>query len=292
LWKFKDKIITEMKRVFSFSLLLLICLSIHSQVKPEAFIGLLPAIPSNAAVMSKEQQDVYLSKVDELTRQVKTEMERRDKNIEASMQSKEETAMKQNNVNGIDPRKLAAMSDAERQAWAKAYAASTQGNPAKAQKHGQQDRTLYELMNQQKKLTDSLDAISLGFAKEFGAIEDDTERQALLEKINSEESEIMSNTGIVSDRDKVKVEALILQVKAEKEQYSNKYVSKYTEILRRIEAFTRKSLPAYYRLERISNDLSNAQNGVMISDEQGAMGISTISGYLSYLSGIFKYKID
>jgi hypothetical protein len=60
----------------------------------------------------------------------------------------------------------------------------------------------------------------------------------------------------------------------------------------RPEAFTRKSLPAYYRLERISNDLSNAQNGVTISDEPGAMGISTISGYLSYLSGIFKYKID
>jgi hypothetical protein len=281
-----------MKRVSSFSLLLLICLSIHSQVRPEAFIGLLPAIPSNAATMSKEQQDGYLSKVDELTQQVKAEMKRRDKNIEASMQSKKETAMKQNSMNSIDPQKLAAMNDAERQAWAQAYAASIQANPATAQKHQQQDRKLYNFINQQKKLTDSLDAISLGFAKEFGAIEDDAERQALLEKINAEESEIMSNTGIVSNKDKAKVDALIIQVKAEKEQYSNKYVLRYTEILSRIETFTKTSLPAYYRLERISNDLSKAQNGVVISDEPGAMGISTISGYLNYLSGIFKYKIE
>jgi hypothetical protein len=285
-----------MKRVYSFFLLLLICFTIHSQVRPEGFIGLLPAIPLNAVTMNKEQQDRYLLKVDELSQQVKAEMKRRDKNIEASMQSKKETAMKRNNMNGIDPQKLAAMSDAERQAWAQAYAsqqaASIQTNPATAQKHLQQDKKIYDLINQQKKLTDSLNFINMGFTNEFGAIEEDAERQTLLEKIKAEESEIMSKTGIISNEDKAKVEALVKQVKAEKERYGNIYVLRYTEILRRVETFTKKSLPAYYRLEKISNELSMAQNGVAINDEPGAMGISSVSGYLNCLSGIFKYKID
>jgi hypothetical protein len=285
-----------MKRIYSISLLLLICFTIHSQVRPEGFIGLLPAVPVNAATMNKVQQDGYLLKVDELSQQVKAEMKRRDKNIEVSMQSKKETAMKQNNMNGIDPQKLAAMSDAERQAWAQAYAAqqtaSIQSNPAVAQKHLQQDKKIYDLINRQKMLNDSLNAINLGFTNEFQAIEDDAERQTLFEKIKTEESEIMSKTGIVSKVESAKLDALDQQVKAEKEQYNNKYVSRYTEILRRVETFTKASLPAYYRLEKLSNDISKAQNGVVISDEPGAMGISSVYGYLNCLYGIFKYKMD
>jgi len=284
-----------MKQVFSFSFLFMFCLSIHAQVRPEGFIGLLPAIPLNVTSMNKVQQDEYLLKVNELSQQVKAEMNRRDKNIEASMQEKNKTMMKQNTINGIDPQKLAAMSEAERQAWAQSYAqqtASKQTNTASAQKQQQNSQNLYDLINKQKKLTDSLNRINTGFINEFQAIEDDTERQTALDKINAEMAEIMSKTGIVSKEESAKSDALEKQVNAEKEQYNKKYITRYTEILRRVETFTKGSIPAYYRLEKITNDISLAQNGVTISDEPGAMGISSVDGYLNLLSGIFKYKIN
>jgi len=284
-----------MKRTVFSLVLLLFTLSGMAQVRPEGFIGLLPAIPSDVCGMSKTQQDEYLTKVEALSQQVKDEQKRRDENINANAESKKDAAMQyaadQQGISRSDLEKIknGKMSQAEMQALAgkmvqQQMAAAGQSNPAKLQN----DKSLYELTMAQKHLNDSLNTIISKFAKEFEAIDNDPERQKMLDNIDKLNAEISRTMGLASNSSK----ELSDKLEKEKIKYCNTFSPRYLSLLRRYESFTKASLPAYYRLEAISNQLTKIQAGMPYSTEPGGMGIGSVGGYLSQLAGIFKYVIN
>jgi hypothetical protein len=283
-----------MRRAVYFISLMLLTLSGIAQVRPEGYIGLLPAIPSDVCGMSKIQQDEYLAKVEALSQQVKDELKRRDDNINANAESKKDAAMQYAaNKQGISQSDLAKiqsgkMSQAEMQALAnkmvqQQMAAAGQVNPTKLQN----DKRQYELIEAQKHLNDSLNTIISKFAKEFEAIENDPQRQKMLDNIDKLNAEIGRTMGLASNSGK----ELSEKIEKEKIKYCNTFTPQYLSLLRRYESFTKSSLPAYYRLETISNQLTELQAGMPYSNEPGGMGLGSVGGYLSQLAGIFRYVI-
>jgi hypothetical protein len=285
-----------MRRTVYFISLMLLTLSGMAQVRPEGYIGLLPAIPSDVCGMSKTQQDEFLTKVEALSQQVKDEQKRRDDNINANAESKKNAAMQYAaNKQGISQSDLAKiqsgkMSQAEMQALAgkmvqQQLAAAGQANPGKLQK----DKSQYELIEAQKHLNDSLNTIISKFAKEFELIENDPERQKMLDNIDKLNAEIGRTMGLVASGTS---EELSKKIEAEKKKYCSTFSPKYLSLLRRYELFTKSSLSAYYRLEIISNQLTEIQAGMPYSNEPGGMGLGSVGGYLSQLAGIFRYVIN
>jgi len=270
-------------------------LSGMAQVRPEGFIGLLPAIPSDVCGMTKNQQDEYLAKIADLSQQVKDEQKRRDDNIKANTESKKDAAMQyaagQRGISLSDLEKIRSgkMSQTEMQALAgkiaqRQLAAEGQANPSKLQN----DKRLYELTTAQEQLNDSLNAIISRFSKEFEAIDNDPERQKMLDKIDKLNAEIGQTMGLASNTGK----ELSEKIEKEKIKYCGTFSPRYLSILRQYESFTKASLPAYYRLEVISNQLAIIQAGIPYSTEPGGMGTGSVAGYIAQLAGIFKYIIN
>jgi hypothetical protein len=283
-----------MRRTVYFISLMLLTLSGIAQVRPEGYIGLLPAIPSDVCGMSKIQQDEYLTKVEALSQQVKDEQKRRDDNVNANVESKKDAAMQyaanKQGISQSDLEKIKSgkMAQAEMQALAgkmaqQQLAAAGQANPAKLQK----DKSQYELTMAQKHLNDSLNTIISKFAKEFEAIDNDPERQKILDNIDKLNAEIGRTMGLASNSSK----ELSDKLEKEKIKYCSTFSPRYMSILRQYESFTKASLSAYYRLETISNQLTEIQSGMPYSTEPGGMGIGSVSAYLSQLADIFKYVI-
>lgn len=282
-----------MKRIYIISLFFFIVSSGFSQIRPEAFIDKMPTMPLNLISLNEEQQEAYLTKVNEVQKEIKTEIDRRNKNIKAMAQSMQtQTLQQQYRNNNINPQQLATMSEQERQAWANAYAKqqlqTIQSSPSAAQKKIEQGEKTYNLIYEQKRLTDSLNIIISRISKEFSDIEEDPQRQESLEKISLLKEKLMKQTGIAS-KDNTELE---MQLNAEKEQYTRTYLSRYVTALSHFESFAKSCLPAYYRLEEITNNLSLLQSGVEISNESGGMGLAVVSDYFAYLSNIFKYKLN
>jgi Skp family chaperone for outer membrane proteins len=284
-----------MRRTVYFLSLLLFSLSGMAQVRPEGYIGLLPAIPSDVCGMNKTQQNEYLAKVADLSQQVKEELKRRDDNINANVKSKEDAAMQyaanQQGISQSDLEKIKSgkMSQAEMLALAgkiapQRMASARQPNPGKLQK----DKSQYELIMAQKHLNDSLNTIISEFHKVFEAIENDPERQKMLDNIDKLNTEIGQTMGLASNSGK----ELSDKLEKEKINYCNTFSPKYLSILRRYESFTKSSLSAYYRLEGILNQLSEIQSGIPYNTEPGGMGIGSVQGYLSELANIFRYVIN
>jgi hypothetical protein len=284
-----------MRRTVYFTSFLLFTLLGMAQVRPEGYIGLLPAIPSDVCGMSKTQQDEYLAKVADLSQQVKDELKRRDDNLNANAESKKDAAMQyaagQQGISQADLEKIknGKMTQSEMQALAgkmvqQQMASVGQPNSGKLQK----DNRLYELTTAQKNLNDSLNSIITEFHKAFDAIENDPEREKMLDNIDKLKAEIGQTMGLGSNSSN----ELSDRLEKEKIKYCNTFSSKFLSILRRYESFTKSSLPAYYRLEAISNRLTEIQAGIPYSTEPGGMGIGSVKRYLTQLSGIFGYVIN
>ncbi len=284
-----------MRRIGVFICLLLLSLSGMAQVRPEAFIVLLPAIPSDICGMSKTQQDEYLAKVEGLLLQITNEQKRRDENINANAESRKDDAMQyaasQQGISRSDLEKIQSgkMSDAEMQALAgriarQQLATAGQANPARSQNN----ERVYELTNARQHLNDSLNEIILKFSVEFEEIENNPERQKTLDNIQELKAKIAQTMGLASDSDK----ELTDKLEKEKIKYCNTFIIRLLTTMRRYESFTKASLPAYYRLEEISNQLTEIQSGIPFSTEPGGMGIGSLKGYLVKLSEIFKDVIN
>ena len=153
----------------------------------------------------------------------------------------------------------------------------------------QKEKSQYELVMAQKHLNDSLNTIISKFAKEFESIENDPERQKMLDNIDKWNAEVGKTMGLAVSGTS---NELSKKIEAEKTKYCSAFSPKCLSILRRYESFTKSSLPAYYRLETISNRLTEIQAGIPYNTEPGGMGIERVSEYLSQLSGIFRYVID
>jgi hypothetical protein len=64
-----------------------------AQVKPEAFIGMLPGIPKNVCSMKQTDRDMYIAKIDSIKELIENERARRDSDMDANADTYEKQAM-------------------------------------------------------------------------------------------------------------------------------------------------------------------------------------------------------
>ena len=320
-----------MKKTLSVIIILIISSVAYSQVTPEAFIGMLPGFSSNACMVKFADRQRLIRQVDSLSEVIKTEMSRRNKAIKANEKNVQKQAMgniqqqygldaqdmanaKKGNKMSAEEKKALAdkmlqnsmnmsvdelknvkkMSKEGKEAWAQAYSteamAAQAADPKKTEEKRKHDMNTLNLMNLQKHVIDSLLAIEEKFGAQIAELDNDKAGIQMLNNIEKLQKERASLMGVDGGQE-AKIKELSAEIKAEKQVYCSNYSPRYTAILSRYFDYTKSCLPACYRLEKISAQLTKATSGVDMKLEPGGIGISKVTDYLSLLRNVFKYNL-
>jgi len=211
-----------------------------------------------------------------------------DKLVNKAMMSKYNISMGE--VKGMDK-----MDEKEIAGWGEAYGTEgmvdAQLKPEESKETQNQTKNMYELAKMQKHILDSLQAIEKKFADQFMKIENDTSRIGMLSRINKWEAEIAELGGEISPTEEQKVEELSKRVTSEKNIYCEKFTPALIEIMERYESYTRSCLHICYRLENISNQLTELQTGVKMDIQPGLLGIKKIKSYADKLNDALVYNL-
>ena len=336
-----------MKTILSAFILILAFISVSAQVRPEAYLSKLPSVPGNICSDEPQGKDEFFSKVNEISEQLKTEMERRHENNEAKVDAGKpkmmDNAMKQTGVSpelvqqlqALDKQSKGASGDQKKaydkqkkaladqmiqqsmnismgeienlkkmdktgkKAWATAYATEKQAevgaDPKKYQDQNAIEKQKFNLLKSQKQLSDSLNAQQNRYMKKFAEIDENDDGKKLfarIEGIRKEIADLYNETAkIGTSPDQKKLEALRGEMKKAKVSYCNLQSPRYIKALAEYKSFVQSSMSAYYRLEKLTNEVSKMQTGVDISPEPGQFGLGSVSGYIKQLLDAYKYNL-
>jgi hypothetical protein len=194
---------------------------------------------------------------------------------------------------------LKKMDKAGQKAWATAYATEKQAevmaDPKKYQDQNAKEMQKFNLVKSQKQLSDSLNAQQNRYMKKFAEIDENEDGKKLLTKIEGIRKEIADlyneTAKIGTSPDQKKLEALRGEMKKAKVSYCNLQSPKYVNALAEYKSFILSSMSAYYRLEKLSNEVTKMQTGVDISPEPGQLGLGNVSGYINRLLDAYKYNL-
>ncbi len=211
-----------------------------------------------------------------------------DKLVNKAMMSKYNISMAE--VKGMDK-----MDEKKITAWGEAYGTEgmvdAQLKPKESKETQNQTKNMYELAKMQKHILDSLQTIEKKFADQFMKIENDTSRIGMLSRINKWEAEIAELGGEISPTEEQKVEELSKRVTSEKDIYCEKFTPALIEIMERYESYIRSCIHVCYRLENISNQLTELQTGVRMDIQPGMLGIEKIKSYADRLNDALVYNL-
>ena len=149
-------------------------------------------------------------------------------------------------------------------------------DPKKYQDQNAREMQKFNLVKSQKQLSDSLNAQHNRYMEKFAEIDEDEAGKKLLNKIEGIRKEIAdlynetAKTG--TGPAKSKLIALRSEMKKAKVSYCNLQSPKYINALAEYKSFILSSMSAYYRLEKLSNEVTKIQTGVDISPEPGQFG--------------------
>lgn len=198
------------------------------------------------------------------------------------------------NVSMGEIKNLDKMDENAKNAWATAYAsekkAEVMADPEKFEKERLQNMNTYELVAEQKRLMDSLNAQQEKFGRMFNKLDEDTSGQVMLRNISKWQIELSNLMGIDYGQGQ-KMESLSTIIKAEKMRYCSRFSPRYIEILEKYFSFTVSSLQPYYRLELIQNQVTASHTGVDFDLEKGQLGLIQVKAYLLKLAGVYQYNL-
>jgi hypothetical protein len=336
-----------MKKLYLVLLLTIAMICANAQVRPEAYLSKLPSVPGDICSNETQGKDEFFSKVNEISEQLQTEMERRHENNDAKVETGKpkmmNNAMKQTgvspeliqklqtlenqckgatgdqkkayeaqkkaladqmmqqsmNISMGEVENLKKMDKAGQKAWATAYATEKQAevsaDPKKYQDQNAIEMQKYNLVKSQKQLSDSLNAQMKRYMKKFSEIDENEDGKKLLAKIEGIRTEIANlyneTAKIGTSPDQKKLEALRSEMKKAKISYCNMQSPKYVKALAEYKSFIQSSMSAYYRLEKLSNEVTKMQTGVDISPEPGEFGLGNVSSYIHCLLDAYKYNL-
>lgn len=198
------------------------------------------------------------------------------------------------NISMGEVENLKKMDKAGKTAWAEAYAtekkAEVMADPEAYKKKTAADMKDFKLMQKQKQLADSLGAQSAKYMKQFQDLETDKDAQAMLTQISELEAKLNEEYQKENRPNDNAIKAYLSQIRDIQITYCNLQSPKYLDILSRYKSFTQASLTPYYRLEKLTNQVSATQTGVDLSTEPGMMGLQQVGAYLSKLSEVYRYN--
>ncbi|HEY5592449.1 MAG TPA: hypothetical protein VIK55_15710 [Paludibacter sp.] len=331
-----------MKTIFTLFLLMFAMIYANAQVRPEAYLSKLPSVPGDICSDETKGKDEFFSKVNEISEQLRTEMERRHENndakVEAGKPKMMDNAMKQTgvspelmqqlqalekqskgasgdqkkayeaqkkaladqmmqqsmNISMGEVENLKKMDKAGQKAWATAYATEKQAevmaDPKKYQDQNAREMQKFNLVKSQKQLSDSLNAQQNRYMAKFREIDENEDGSKLLAKIEGIRNEIREEYSKTTRTDQKLIE-LRSKLVAAKTSYCNLQSPKYINVLAEYKSFILSSMSAYYRLEKLSNEVTKMQTGVDISPEPGQLGLGNVSSYIHQLLDAYKYNL-
>ncbi len=200
----------------------------------------------------------------------------------------------QTNMSMDEIQNMSKMSEAGKKAYAEAYAAEAMANVQSDPEKDVPDKTagnLYNLTNEQQTLNQKIVAGQQKIATMYAAIENDPERQKMLDRMDAWQNKVMSMTGVDYGQGK-QMDSLALLIKNEKIAYCNKYTPKYRAALRKHLVILKTSLPDYQSSGNIMAEVTKAQTGIVMPAEGTEIpALQAIDQYLKALQGAYKYKL-
>jgi len=188
---------------------------------------------------------------------------------------------------------LKKMDKAGKTAWAEAYAtekkAEVMADPKAYQDKATSMKRDVELVQKQQQLADSLGGRLMKYMKQIEDLDKDKtalEMQTQIAQLESELNELYKKEQVKDSEVREKLNA----IRNIEINYCNLQSPKYLAILSGYKSFLMSSLNAYYRLEKLTNQVNSRQTGVDVNMEPGLMGLEQIRAYLQKLSSAYKYN--
>jgi len=189
---------------------------------------------------------------------------------------------------------LKKMDKAGKTAWAEAYAtekkAEVMADPKAYQQKAAADMKDYQLVQKQKQLADSLGAQSTKYMKQFQDLDTDKNALALHAQIDELEKKLNLEYEKQNRPNDDVIKSLTNRIRDLQINYCNLQSPKYLEILSRYKTFMQASIIPYYRLEKLTYQVTASQTGVEMNAEPGLMGLQQVESFLRQLSDIYKYN--
>jgi hypothetical protein len=189
---------------------------------------------------------------------------------------------------------LKKMDKAGQTAWATAYAtekkAEVMADPKAVQQKMATDMKNYQLLTKQRQLTDSLVAQQNKYMKQFQDLDSDKNAVSLQAQIKELEEKLNEEYKKENRPNDNAIKALTNQIRDLQISYCNLQSPKYLEILSRYKTFMQASLMPYYRLEKMTYQVTASQTGVEMNAEPGLMGLENVKAYLNRLSDVYRYN--
>ncbi|MBK7227377.1 MAG: hypothetical protein IPH97_00545 [Ignavibacteriales bacterium] len=313
------------------SLVLLTTLNVISlcQVKPEAFIGMLPAIPGNACADDIDDKNIFFDKLDSMSELIENELANREEESDADSEELENEAMKNlANKYGLSQEELEQLQNDENlseeeqeelinkvmkkkddvslkevknldkldeegtEAWSEAL-----GDQKMAEI--QYDSEKNEEQQLELKSSYELGVLRKHLSDSLKAIESKFAQQFDEIDKDPDQEKMLANimmlseeaNNLVGEGKKTELDAKVNELESEMDAYCRKFTPKYLEVLRRYESYTKSCLPVCYRLEKIIAQHTKLQTGVEMKYNPGYLGIKKISDYSKKLRGAYKYNL-
>ena len=217
------------------------------------------------------------------------------KAYEAQKKAMADQMMQENmNISMGEIDNLKKMDKAGQTAWATAYAtekkAEVMADPQAVQKKTAADMKNYQLVTKQRQLADSLNAQQTKYMKQFEELENDKNALALVTQIDELEEKLNEEYKKENRPNDDVIKSLTNRIRDLQINYCNLQSPKYLEILSRYKTFMQASLMSYYRLEKLTNQVTASQTGVEMNAKPGLMGLENVKAYLSRLSNVYQYN--
>ena len=198
------------------------------------------------------------------------------------------------NISMGEVENLKKMDKAGQTAWATAYAtekkAEVLADPKAVQQKTATDMKNYQLLTKQRQLTDSLVAQQNKYMKQFQDLDNDKNAVAIQAQIKELEDKLNEEYKKANRPNDNAIKSLTNQIRDFQISYCNLQSPKYLEILSRYKTFMQASLMPYYRLEKMTYQVTASQTGVEMNAEPGLMGLENVKAYLSRLSDVYRYN--
>jgi hypothetical protein len=178
--------------------------------------------------------------------------------------------------------------------WAEAYAtekkAEVMADPKAYQDKNAKLMKDVKLVQKQTNLADSLGSQATKFMRQFAELDSSRQSQDLLTQIKQEEEVLnemnkegsgANNNAMMSQSNKIRNLEMA---------YCSMQTPRYIAILSNYKVFLNSSIRHYYRLEKMTNQVTAQQTGIDFQPDPGLMGLEQVKAYLQKLSSVYQYS--
>lgn len=180
-----------------------------------------------------------------------------------------------------------------KKAWAEAYAtekkAEVMADPKAYQDKNAKLMKDVKLVQKQQHLADSLGSQAIKYMRQFAELDSSRDAVNALVQIKQEE-EILNEMYKQSNPNNQAIASQVDRIRSMQINYCNMQTPRYVAILSNYKVFLQASLSHYYRLEKMTNQVTAQQTGIDFQPEPGLMGLEQVRDYLRKLSNVYQYN--